>query len=70
VAPTYFYDNALGGYRDLLDGVFELPLPAGHPLQQLDRPDLGAFVEIVLRDPRTYAGAGSSWPATRPLPRR
>jgi hypothetical protein len=21
VAPTYFYDNALGGYQDLLDGV-------------------------------------------------
>lgn len=54
VAPTYFYDNALGGYQDLLAGVLELPLPADHPLQQLDRPDLGAFVELVLRDPQTY----------------
>jgi uncharacterized protein YbjT (DUF2867 family) len=68
VAPTYFYDNALGGYRDLLDGVFELPLPAGHPLQQLDRPDLGAFVEIVLRDPRTYAGRRIELASDAPTP--
>jgi uncharacterized protein YbjT (DUF2867 family) len=56
VAPTYFYDNALGGYQDLLAGTLELPLPAGHRLQQLARPDLGSFVELVLRDPRSFAG--------------
>lgn len=68
VAPTYFYDNALGGYRDLLDGVFELPLPAGHPLQQLDRPDLGAFVEVVLRDPQAYAGRRIELASDAPTP--
>ena len=41
VAPTYFYDNALGGEREILDGVLALPLPPDHPLQQLDRGDLG-----------------------------
>jgi uncharacterized protein YbjT (DUF2867 family) len=56
VAPTYFYDNAIGGYQDLLAGSLQLPLPADHPLQQLDRPDLGSFVELVLRDPRSFAG--------------
>jgi uncharacterized protein YbjT (DUF2867 family) len=68
VAPTYFYDNALGGYRDLLDGVLELPLPAGHPLQQLDRPDLGAFVELVLRDPQAYAGRRIELASDAPTP--
>ena len=68
VAPTYFYDNALGGYRDLLDGVFELPLPAGRPLQQLDRPDLGGFVEFMLRDPRAYAGRRIELASDSPTP--
>ena len=56
VAPTYFYDNALGGYRDLLSGVLELPLPAYHPLQQVDRSDFGTFVALVLADPAAHAG--------------
>lgn len=68
VAPTYFYDNALGGYQDLLDGVLELPLPAGHPLQQLDRPDLGAFVELVLRDPQAYTGRRIELASDAPTP--
>jgi len=36
--------------------VLELPLPADHRLQQLDRPDLGAFVAMMLADPAAYAG--------------
>jgi uncharacterized protein YbjT (DUF2867 family) len=66
VAPTYFYDNALGGYQDLLEGVLTLPLPPGRPLQQLDRSDLGSFAEMVLRDPDQFAGTrtevASDWP--------
>jgi len=68
VAPTYFYDNALGGYQDLLGGTLELPLPAGHRLQQLDRPDLGAFVELVLRDPRPFAGRRIELASDAPTP--
>ena len=49
-ALTYFYDNALGGYQDLLDGVLELPLPRGRA---------GAIrlrrhrVELEVGEPRT-----------------
>jgi uncharacterized protein YbjT (DUF2867 family) len=68
VAPTYFYDNALGGYRDLLNGVLELPLPADHALQQLDRSDLGTFVELVLSDPQTYAGRRIELASDAPTP--
>jgi uncharacterized protein YbjT (DUF2867 family) len=56
VASTYFYDNALGGYQGLLLGTLELPLPAEHPLQQLDRRDLGAFVAFILADPGPFTG--------------
>jgi uncharacterized protein YbjT (DUF2867 family) len=68
VAPTYFYDNALGGYQDLMHGVLELPLPAGHPLQQLDRPDLGAFVELVLRRPQAYLARRIELASDAPTP--
>lgn len=68
IAPTYFYDNALGGYQDLLDGVLTLPLPPGRPLQQLDRSDLGAFAELVLRDPDQFAGTRTELASDRPTP--
>ncbi len=51
VGPSYFYDNMLGGLDDIKAGVFELPLPADAPLQQLSRRDLGRFVAAVLTDP-------------------
>jgi uncharacterized protein YbjT (DUF2867 family) len=68
VAPTYFYDNALGGYRDLLAGVLELPLPADHRLQQLDRSDLGSFVAMVLADPARYDGRRFELASDAPTP--
>jgi len=68
VAPTYFYDNALGGYQDLLAGVLELPLPADHPLQQLDRSDLGAFVAMVLADPAAYTSRRFELASDAPTP--
>jgi uncharacterized protein YbjT (DUF2867 family) len=55
-APTYFFDNALGGIDRINAGILDVPLAADHPLQQLGRPDLGAFVAKVLRDPTRYAG--------------
>jgi NmrA-like family len=68
VAPTYFYGNALGGYQDLQNGVLELPLPADRALQQLDRPDLGAFVELALRDPQAFTGHRIELASDAPTP--
>ena len=68
VAPTYFYDNALGGKQDLLAGVLELPLQADHRLQQLDRSDLGSFVATVLADPAAYSGDRLELASDAPTP--
>jgi uncharacterized protein YbjT (DUF2867 family) len=68
VAPTYFYDNALGGYQDLLHGTFELSLPEDHPLQQLDRSDLGSFVALILADPRPFSGRRIELASDAPTP--
>lgn len=57
VGPSYFYDNMLGGLDAIKAGVFELPLPADAPLQQLSRRDLGRFVATVLNDPDPVRGA-------------
>jgi uncharacterized protein YbjT (DUF2867 family) len=56
IAPTYFFDNALGGLDQLSAGILELPLPPDRLLQQLARADLGSFVAKVLLDPRSYVG--------------
>jgi uncharacterized protein YbjT (DUF2867 family) len=55
-APTYFFDNALGGADRIAAGILDLPLPPDRPLQQLARPDLGAFAAKVLLDPKPYLG--------------
>jgi uncharacterized protein YbjT (DUF2867 family) len=68
VAPTYFYDNALGGYQDLLHGALKLPLPRDHPLQQLDRSDLGSFVALILADPEPFNGRRIELASDAPTP--
>jgi uncharacterized protein YbjT (DUF2867 family) len=68
VAPTYFYDNALGGEHEILHGVLALPLPADHPLQQLDRDDVGRFVAEVLETPARYAGQRIELASDDPTP--
>ena len=55
-APTYFFDNALGGSDRIRAGILDLPLPSDRSLQQLARPDMGAFVAKVLFDPEPYIG--------------
>jgi uncharacterized protein YbjT (DUF2867 family) len=55
-APTYFYDNALGGIDRIRAGILDLPLPPDRALQQLARQDLGAFVAKVLGNPKPYIG--------------
>ncbi len=55
-APTYFFDNAMGGLDRIYAGVLDLPLPPDRSLQQLARADLGAFAAKVLLDPKAYLG--------------
>jgi uncharacterized protein YbjT (DUF2867 family) len=55
-APTYFFDNSLGGLDRIYAGILDLPLPPDRELQQLARPDLGAFVAKVLLNPGQYVG--------------
>jgi uncharacterized protein YbjT (DUF2867 family) len=68
VAPTYFFDNALGGEADIRAGVLALPLPPDRPLQQLDRDDLGRFVAEVLAAPARHAGARIELACDAPTP--
>jgi uncharacterized protein YbjT (DUF2867 family) len=68
VAPTYFYDNALAGYQDLLAGILDLSLPEDHRLQQLDRSDLGSFVALILADPEPFAGCRIELASDAPTP--
>ncbi|OBH11449.1 NmrA/HSCARG family protein [Mycobacterium sp. E1747] len=67
-APTYFFDNALGGMDRINAGVLDLPLPPDRPLQQLARPDLGAFVAKVLANPEPYLGRRIELAGDAPTP--
>ena len=67
-APTYFFDNALGGIDRIDAGILDLPLPPYRPLQQLARPDLGAFVAKVLVDPTPYIGQRIELASDAPTP--
>ncbi|MFD7872836.1 NmrA/HSCARG family protein [Streptomyces sp. NPDC059766] len=70
LGPTYFFDNALGGAERILDGVLDLPLPPDRPLQQLARPDLGAFAAEVLLNPAPYVGQRIELAGDAPTPSR
>ncbi|MEU6523651.1 NmrA/HSCARG family protein [Streptomyces sp. NPDC046924] len=68
LGPTYFFDNALGGAERILGGVLDLPLPPGRSLQQLARPDLGAFAAEVLLNPASYVGQRIELASDAPTP--
>ncbi|MEU3856391.1 NmrA/HSCARG family protein [Streptomyces sp. NPDC028722] len=68
LGPTYFFDNALGGAERIRDGVLDLPLPPDRPLQQLARPDLGAFAADVLLRPAAYVGQRIELAGDSPTP--
>ncbi|MGV9563358.1 NmrA/HSCARG family protein [Streptomyces sp. NPDC003480] len=70
LGPTYFFDNALGGAERILGGALELPLPPDRPLQQLARPDLGAFAAEVLLNPGAYVGRRIELAGDAPTPAR
>jgi uncharacterized protein YbjT (DUF2867 family) len=68
LGPTYFFDNALGGAERIHAGVLDLPLPPDRPLQQLARPDLGAFAAEVLTHPDRYLGQRIELASDAPTP--
>jgi uncharacterized protein YbjT (DUF2867 family) len=68
LGPTYFFDNALGGVDRIRGGVLDLPLPPHRPLQQLARPDLGAFAAEVLGNPSGYLGQRIELASDAPTP--
>ncbi|MFI9617172.1 NmrA/HSCARG family protein [Streptomyces sp. NPDC052023] len=68
LGPTYFYDNALGGAERILAGMLDLPLPSERPLQQLARPDHGAFAAEVLLNPGPYVGKRIELASDAPTP--
>ncbi|MEU6841061.1 NmrA/HSCARG family protein [Streptomyces sp. NPDC046716] len=57
VAPTYFYDNALGELQEVAEGQMKMALPPDTPLQQVARRDLGLVVAAILDDPARWLGA-------------
>jgi uncharacterized protein YbjT (DUF2867 family) len=68
LGPTYFFDNALGQTEEILRGVLDLPLPSDRPLQQLARPDHGAFAAEVLLNPTRYSGQRIELASDAPTP--
>jgi uncharacterized protein YbjT (DUF2867 family) len=68
LGPTYFFDNASAGADRIRAGVLDLPLPSDRPLQQLARPDLGAFAAEVLSDPDRYVGRRIELASDAPTP--
>ncbi|MEU4675141.1 NmrA/HSCARG family protein [Amycolatopsis sp. NPDC023774] len=68
LAPTYFYDNALGGVDRIRAGVLDLPLPPDRQLQQIDRGDFGRFAAAVLLDPGSYSGRRIELAGDAPTP--
>jgi uncharacterized protein YbjT (DUF2867 family) len=68
LGPTYFFDNALGGVQQIRNGVLQLPLPPDRPLQQLARPDLGAFAAKVLLAPDGFTGQRIELAGDAPTP--
>jgi uncharacterized protein YbjT (DUF2867 family) len=68
LGPTYFFDNALGGVQQIRNGVLQLPLPPDRPLQQLARPDLGAFASKVLLAPDGFTGQRVELASDAPTP--
>jgi uncharacterized protein YbjT (DUF2867 family) len=68
LGPTYFFDNALGGADRIRGGVLDLPLPGDRRLQQLARPDHGAFAAGVLLDPGPFAGQRIELASDAPTP--
>ncbi|GLV75205.1 NmrA/HSCARG family protein [Streptomyces hygroscopicus] len=70
VAPTYFFENTLGGLDEIAEGLLSLAVPGDTPLQQVARRDLGAVVAAVLADPGRWIGRRVEVAGDAPTPRQ
>jgi uncharacterized protein YbjT (DUF2867 family) len=70
VAPTYFYDNALGGLDEVAAGLLTMPVPGDTPVQQVARQDLGRVVAAVVTDPDRWIGQRVEVAGDDPTPLR
>jgi uncharacterized protein YbjT (DUF2867 family) len=68
LAPTYFFDNALGGEPDIRAGRLALPLSVDHRLQQLAYRDLGLVAARAITEPDRYAGRRLELAGDEPTP--
>ncbi|MGW3568522.1 NmrA/HSCARG family protein [Streptomyces sp. NPDC000941] len=70
VAPTYFFENAMGGLDEIAQGILSLAVPADTPLQQIARRDLGAVVAAVIAAPERWIGHRVEVAGDAPTPRQ
>ena len=68
VAPSYFYENALGARTAIRDGRLPIALPSNKPLHQVALANLGALVVAILRRREEHLGARVEVAADAPTP--
>lgn len=57
IAPTYFFENALGSREEIAAGAMSIALPPDTRLQQVSLRNLGQVVAAVLNAPEGWRGA-------------
>jgi uncharacterized protein YbjT (DUF2867 family) len=70
IAPTYFFENTLGGLDEIAQGTLSLAVPADTPLQQVARRDLGAVAAAMIDDPERWIGRRVEVAGDAPTPRQ
>ncbi|MGO9975970.1 MAG: nuclear transport factor 2 family protein [Solirubrobacteraceae bacterium] len=68
VAPSYFYENALGGRASIGEGRLPIALPADKPLHQVALVNRGALVAAILGRGEEHLGARVEVAADAPTP--
>jgi uncharacterized protein YbjT (DUF2867 family) len=68
VAPSYFYENALGARTAIREGRLPIALPADKPLQQVALANLGTLVVAILGRREEHLGVRVEVAADAPTP--
>ena len=68
VAPSYFYENALGARTAIREGRLPIALPADKPLQQVALANLGTLVVAILGRREEHLGVRVEVAADDPTP--
>jgi uncharacterized protein YbjT (DUF2867 family) len=68
VAPSYFYENALGSRAAIREGRLPIALPADKPLHQVALANLGALVVAILERREEHLGERVEVAADAPTP--